>query len=153
MSKIQIGDLFSIQTLKGLAYFQYVQSSKKTMGEIIRILHGLFVEQPNDFQKIINAKELFFVHFPLKFALKKGIVSFIGNFNLPNDLQIPKFMRDKNVDRNKNLIDWDIVNVDTWMIEKVKSLSEEQKQLSPWGIWNDTLLIERLREGWTLEKW
>ncbi|NYE07484.1 hypothetical protein F4694_004295 [Bacillus niacini] len=25
----------------------------------------------------------------------------------------------------------------------------EQKQLSPWGTWNDTLLKERLDEGWT----
>ena len=28
-----------------------------------------------------------------------------------------------------------------------------QKELSPWGIWNDTLLIERMMEGWTPEKW
>ncbi|GGA49178.1 hypothetical protein [Psychrobacillus lasiicapitis] len=54
---------------------------------------------------------------------------------------------------NGVLICWHIIDYDTWSRENVERLSKEQKQLSPWGIWNDTLLKQRLAEGWTLDKW
>jgi hypothetical protein len=48
---------------------------------------------------------------------------------------------------------WHIVNTATWHNTLVKNLSSEEKKLSPWGIWNDTLLIERLTNDWSLENW
>ena len=48
---------------------------------------------------------------------------------------------------------WHIVDTETWQRQLVKTLSPEQKKLSPWGIWNDTLLIENLVNDWSLEKW
>lgn len=48
---------------------------------------------------------------------------------------------------------WDIVDTDTWKRQVVKKLTPAQVQLSPWGIWNDTLLTEKLAEGWKLEDW
>jgi len=48
---------------------------------------------------------------------------------------------------------WHIIDTETWQRQLVKTLTPEQKQLSPWGIWNDTLLIENLVDDWELEKW
>ncbi|MCG9968492.1 hypothetical protein L9W92_10555 [Pelotomaculum terephthalicicum JT] len=152
MKKIQIGDVFEIATSKGKGYFQYIYSNK-TIGELIRILPGLYLDKPRNMIAIAAAKEVYFVHFPLKAAFKKGIVQFIGNYSLPQDLELPRQMRSKNVDKNGNLICWYIVEYDTWRRVIIKELTKDQKKLSPWGIWNDTLLIERLAEGWTPEEW
>lgn len=43
------------------------------------------------------------------------------------------------------------LNFKTWKHETVVDLSEEQKKLSPWGLMNDTLIIELLKTGWRLE--
>ncbi len=48
---------------------------------------------------------------------------------------------------------WHIIDTHTWQRQLVKNLTPEHKQLSPWGIWNDTLLIENLVNDWDLEKW
>jgi hypothetical protein len=37
--------------------------------------------------------------------------------------------------------------------ELKKVLDEKDLKLSPHGIWNDTLIIERLEENWRLENW
>ena len=48
---------------------------------------------------------------------------------------------------------WHIIDYETWKRERVEVLTHEQKQLSPWGAWNETKLIEKLVEGWTLDEW
>ena len=48
---------------------------------------------------------------------------------------------------------WHIIDYDTWKRKKVERMTEEQKQLSPWGTWNDTLHKQRVAEGWTLDRW
>jgi len=35
----------------------------------------------------------------------------------------------------------------------VKTLSSEQVKYSEWAVWNDTLLIEKLTDEWSLDKW
>jgi hypothetical protein len=51
------------------------------------------------------------------------------------------------------ILGWHIVNAETLYHELVKELTDEQKLLSPWGCWNDTLLIEMLDEGFSLQNW
>lgn len=48
---------------------------------------------------------------------------------------------------------WHIVDYATWNREQVKELNEEQMAFSPWGTWNDALLVERISEGWSLSNW
>jgi hypothetical protein len=69
-----------------------------------------------------------------------------GNFNLPQDFVLPKIFRSKCTIKGQ-FINWHIIDYETWKIEQVQGLSDEQKQLSPWETWNDTLLKERLDEG------
>lgn len=152
MKKISIGDIFGIDTPKGKAYFQYVYQDE-TIGELIRILPGLYKQKPNNFTDLVKQNELFFLYFPLKSAYKRKIVKLVGNYLLSNNFRKPKLMRAKNVDQNGKFINWHVIDTDTWKREHVTELTEEYKQLSPWGVWNDTLLIERLSTGWTLDKW
>lgn len=152
MRRIKLGDVFKIETQKGNIYLQFADY-KKGDCELVRVLE---IEQGEDNEQVeyeIGKKELFLVHFPLKVAYKQGIIRFIENFNLPSSFEVPKKMRSPYTDKDGNILYWHIVDCDTLEREKVYCLSEEQKKLSPWGMWNDTLLIERLNEGWSLEKW
>lgn len=153
MAKIKYGDLFQIKTSKGLAYFQCVKETSATECEVIRILPGVFESTDNiNLNALIELKEVFFVQFPLKYALKQNVIKLIGNYPVPKDVQLPKFYRDKHIVKNE-FVSWHIINSDTLHIRSVKELSEDEKKLSPAGIWNDTLLAERIAEGWKPEDW
>jgi len=82
-----------------------------------------------------------------------GIVRDVQNCELPTNFELPSQMRSKNTNKNCNLIGWHIVDYNTWQRKTTVELSKEQMKLSPWDTWNDTLLIERLSSGWTLENW
>lgn len=152
MAKLEIGCVFSIETQNGKAYFQYVLKNE-ILGELIRVLPGRFHNDIEDLQGLVNEHEIFMVHFPLKAAARRKLVCFVGHFKLPNNFKCPKFMRSKQTNRVGELIKWQIIDYETWEREDVLELSDEQKKLSPWGTWNDTLLIDRLNKGWTPEKW
>lgn len=152
MTNLKLGDLFTINTSKGKALLQFVHNNKD-IGELIRVLPGLYPDSLPELEKFIQKPELFLVHFPLKAAKKKNIIEHIGNYKIPNHFSIPRFMRETKKDKNGNFISWQIIDYTTWKREPVTKLSDEQKQLSPWGIWNDTLLIDRLTQDWTLDNW
>ena len=151
MVKIKIGDTFEINTHKGKGYFQYVHSHR-TIGELIRVLQGLHPER-TDIDNIVRQKERYLIHFPAQTALNRKIIRLIGNYPLPDEFEIPKSFRDDSVDNNGKRLFWYIIDYETWKRQRVNRLTEEQKKLSEWGIWNDTLLIQRLEEDWSLGKW
>jgi hypothetical protein len=151
MAKIELGDLFEIETAKGKSYLQY--GSRNDDGiELIRVLRGLYSVRPKSFKELVNEKEQYLVHFPLAAAYRKKLICLVNNFPLPKDFAIPQFMRTTYV-RQGEFLGWHIVNIETLQRQFVKELSVSQKQLSPWGVWNDTLLKEKLEEGWSLENW
>ncbi len=153
MKKIQVGNVFEIATSKGKGYFQYVYKNERTNVELIRVFPNLYMEEPQNIADLVLQKEAFFVHFALKAAYRIKIVRLIGNYEVPEGLEIPpKQMRTVLFVRGE-FIFWQIVDYDTWKRKSFKELTEEQKKLSPWSIWNATLLIERMLEGWTPEKW
>lgn len=150
MVKIKIGDIFEINTPKGKAYLHYVYKDK-TIGDLIRVLPGLFLERPTNFEMLVGLKECYMIYFPLTFAYKQKIVDLVGNVSI-NNFTKPKFMRTEHI-INGQFLGWHIIDTDTWQRQLVTVLTSEQKKLSPWGIWNDTLLIERLEQGWSLDNW
>jgi len=98
-----------------------------------------------------GSKEQYSVFFPLSAANHRGIVKKVGYYPV-NEFVKPKYMRTKHNVRGE-FLGWHIVDTDTWHMQLVKTLTSEQKMFSPWGCWNDTLLIENLVNGWSLEKW
>lgn len=150
MEKIKIGDLFEINTPRGRAYLHYFYKDSIT-GDMIRVLEGLYEERPSDLYKLVANNEKFIISFPIKAAKKEKIIETVGNFVTLN-FKKPKIMRTKHFIRGE-FIGWHLVDTETWERKLVKSLSSEQKKLSPWGIWNASLLIENLVNDWSLENW
>jgi hypothetical protein len=147
--RLKIGDVFEIETSNGIAFFQYVHKNDD-LGSLIRILPGLYKVYKKDLlNELVEQKELFLIHFPLGGALKQKIVTKIGNYPIPHNFVLPQKFRESFV----KFSCWHIIDYETWNREKVEKLTDEQKQLSPWGIWNDTLLKDRIAEGWTLDNW
>ena len=150
MARITIGDIFEIKTSKGRAYLHYVFKDE-TNGDLVRVLSGLHSNRPENVEQLASTDECFFVFFPLSAANKRKIVEKIGHYE-GVIYKKPEYMRIEHSVKGE-FLGWHIVNTDTWHRELVKVLDDSQKKLSPWGIWNDTLLIERLEEGWTLDNW
>ncbi|HTD92563.1 MAG TPA: hypothetical protein VK644_02075, partial [Chitinophagaceae bacterium] len=146
MTKIKMGDIFEISTPKGNAYLHYVYSDK-TIGSLIRVLSGLYTGGSVDLCKIAASNERFMVFFPLSAAFRRKIVKYAGHCDI-QDFVKPAYMREENNVRGV-FLGWYIIDTQTWHRQLVKELTPAHKQLSPWGCWNDTLLIEKLMEGWT----
>lgn len=149
--KIELGDIFELQTEKGeKIYFQCIEIPTDTRNEVelIKIFYDLWAEPPVDLNSIIRG-DYFFTRFPLKAALRRKIVTKIGNYTLSENFEVPEYYRTTNFTEDA----WQIVDAKTLKRETVVELSEEQKKLSPWGGMNDTLIIELLERGWKLENW
>lgn len=151
MPKIQIGDVFELETNKGLAYVQYCSLDNDGI-EMIRILPGLYSDRPSDLENLVSQKELFSVQFCLIAAYRKKLVALVRHFAVPSDYETPTKMRTTHV-INGDFLGWHIIEKETLHRILVTELSQEQVQLSPYGIWNDSLLKERLEENWNLEIW
>jgi hypothetical protein len=151
MMRLKLGDIFELPVRNGLAYLQYVYRDS-SLGELICVLPGIYENSQIKFNDIVIQEGGFLVFFPLSAATKSGIVAKIGNYSDTSAFTKPSFMRDPIVE-NGSITGWHIVNTDTWERTLVTSLSAQQKLLSPWGIWNDTLLREKIDEGWSLDNW
>jgi hypothetical protein len=110
------------------------------------VFYDLYPEKP-DLTKIVSG-DYFFLEFPVKAAVRKDILHYIGNVPLPKNLNFPRFFRSENIFGKG----WRIIDSHGGQ-KMVEELTDEQKGLSPWGTWNDTLLIDNLEKGWRLDKW
>ncbi|WP_299313207.1 hypothetical protein [uncultured Aquimarina sp.] len=147
--KIEIGNIFQLDTSKGKAYIQYVYEHE-SLGEYVKVFYNLYDVEPKDFSRITKEEDFFYINFALRAAMKLNIIKKVGNIAISKDFILPSFFREEHLFKENW---WQIVDTKTWHRESVKTLSEEQKKLSPWGMWNDTLLIENLEKGWRLENW
>jgi hypothetical protein len=145
-TKTRLGDIIEIRTPKGLAYAQYTHKNAE-YGHLIRVLPGLFDSRPENFETLANTKELYFVFFPLAAAVSRGLVAIVSNENIPVWAQKLPFMRRAGgLTPGGKVLNWWLWDGEKeWRVDK---LNEEQKKLSIAEIWNDTLLIQRICEGW-----
>lgn len=153
LPKVNYGDVFEIKTSNGMGYFQLIKNATVDDCELIRVFRGTFDnEEDARIENLAATKEAYFIRFPLRYALKRKLVRYIGNYKVPDEVVIPRFFRSKDMVRGE-FISWDIVDSETLKRKLFKELSDEQKKLSPFGVWNDTLLAERIASGWSLEDW
>ena len=152
--KLTLGDVLKIETSKGIAYIQYVQSPLNSNEiEMTKVFYKLHSEPICINDKFIsdNENDFFFLSFPVKAAEKKGILNFVDNVPLNKNFQAPIHFRTENpFGKGWNIVD---KSLDKYVETGLLNLTEEQKKLSPWGVWNDTLLAENLENGWRLENW
>lgn len=88
----RVGDIVEVKTPKGLAYLQYTHD-RKGMGELVRILPGLFAVRPADFAQLANQRELYFVFYTLRHALKKRLVEVASHQPIPEWVRQYPLMR------------------------------------------------------------
>jgi len=146
--RLRLGDVFKLATKKGDAYLQCV-ASHKTEGETIKVFYRLWSNPAEDVSSIVSG-EYFLVDFPLRYAIPKGIVEYVGHSDL-GGFEMPELRRTQNYFGTDS--GWYVINTRTMKREFFDELNENQLKLSPYGIWNDTLIIEKLEEGWRLEDW
>lgn len=145
--RLQPGAVVEIPTPKGLAYAQYTHESP-LMGSLLRILPGLHATRPTRFSDLVGEPERFVVFFPLRAAVAHGTVQVVSQEQIPERCQaFPLFRtghRDRATGRIENWWLWD--GQREWRVGK---LAPEHRNLPTREIWNDTLLIERIIEGWS----
>jgi hypothetical protein len=91
MKKIQIGDIFELETAKGKGYLHYVYKDD-SYGELIRILPGLYSERPSKLEGLASGKERYMIFFPVGLATRKKSIQIVG-FYSANNFGIPRYMR------------------------------------------------------------
>jgi hypothetical protein len=144
----KFGDIFEIRTAEGLAYMQYVNHDSQ-MGELMHVLPGLYDNLPVDFIGLVEQRERFVTFFSLVAAVKRQIVRYVDNVEVPALYgPFPVLRSPGYVDPKTNKIErwwlWD--GNSSW---RVNELSDAEKNFSLNSIMNDTLLIERIVNGWT----
>ena len=146
--RIKPGDVFELETPKGLAYIQYIHTDPM-MGELIRALYPLHERRPSSLIQAASGAERFHTFFPLRAALAKQVVLYVENVELPAHLKRPPMMR------VPGRINGAAKRVETWWIWDgarswvVDDLTEEQRQFSIKAVVNDTWLIHHIITDWT----
>ncbi|MCX6181755.1 MAG: hypothetical protein NT150_07500 [Bacteroidetes bacterium] len=150
-TQLEQGDVFCIKTKIGNAFFQYIETDNLGQ-DFIRILDYISVSNNQIKQEDVNRIEKWNISFTIKPALRKHIIEKIGNFEIPTNFMIPQYTRSEHNIRG-NFLGWFIVNRKSLQRELKEKLSEEELKLSPSGFMNDTLIIERIEQNWTLKNW
>jgi hypothetical protein len=144
----QLGDVIEIPTPSGFAYAQFTHKHPR-YGALIRVLPGLFLERPSEFAQIVEEMELFVAFFPLGPACNREIVKVVAEEKIPSrSSKFPTFRTGVRTQDGEVHCWWLWDGESEWMIGKLKP---EQHLLPIRGIWNDTLLIERILAGWRPE--
>lgn len=150
MTRLETGDVIEIRTRLGFSYAQYTHDIRQ-YGALIRVFEHTYPERPGDIGQVVGDKVRFSVFFPLKAAVGAGIFSVVGNIPVREELQAFPVFR-------AGVVDPATGKVATWWLwdgkaeQKLGKLTEDQKKLPIRGVWNDTLLIERIESGWTPER-
>lgn len=148
--KLNKGDTFRIKTKIGFGFLQYVDTDDMGI-EFVRVLEPI-KENGKISQSEIDQLERWSIGFPLKAANRKKIIEKVGSFEIPSSYVNSEYARSEHSVRGE-FLGWHIVHKSSLKREFKKSLNDKDLMLSPYGIMNDTLIIERLEGNWRLENW
>ncbi|HDY8043856.1 TPA: hypothetical protein RQK80_004350 [Vibrio vulnificus] len=147
MSRIKIGDLVEIKTALGYSYAQYTHKHAQ-YGALLRVFSKVYKQRPETWENIFSDDVRFSVFFPLQAAINQKIFCIVGNLSIPAELLNFPLFRAGAVNPSTKKVStwwlWDGVNE-----VKIGHLTDEQKHLPIRGIWNDTILIERIESNWS----
>ena len=145
--RVQIGDVIEVPTANGLAYAQYTHQHP-THGGLIRVFDALFQNRPSDLSALVKGPVRFSTFFPVAAAIKRGLFNVVGHDEIASHNQPFPVFRNGNADPKTKKVGawwfWD--GEKEW---KVGEISPEQRKMPIVGVWNDTLLVERIETGWT----
>jgi len=145
--ELQIGDVFEINTPRGVAFLQYLNRDA-LMGEFIRVFAGTHAERPASLESIVTPNEQFLAFFPVTAAERKKIVTFVGSAKVPSRLnEFPVLRAPGRIDPVRRKIEnwrlWD--GKRSWGVDQ---LSEAERDLSVKEIVGAPILVDRIVTGW-----
>jgi len=157
--KAKIGDICEIPTPAGLAYVQYTHDGRG-MGELVRVLPGLFSSRPADFSELAYKKELYFVYYTLNFALRAGQADIVANQQIPEPAKDYPMMRHPAAwDESGKTLTWKIIRASTPLtlenlrrLPTVHVLSPDQEKLPEDALWPHPVMVKNLARGWTPQR-
>lgn len=144
----KIGDVYEIETAKGLAYFQYKLENYE-WGSLIRVLQGFYKSRPSqeEFFILIKKTHRFQKFITLNKAIREKEVVFIENFPVPEFAQKLPIFKGSNYHKipseDKIWHLWD--GKKSWCVGKLSL--EEQKKYPLDGICDATALKHFIETG------
>lgn len=158
--RAQIGDIVEIKTPAGLGYVQYTHETTPKLGELVRVLPGLYESRPTDFVELARQRELYFVFYFMNYSLRAGWAEVVSNQPIPQWAKTPPMMRHAAAsDGFGRVIRWRILSAASQLTPDVlirtpllTELTPEQKRLSIREIWPHKAMIRELARCWTPER-
>jgi hypothetical protein len=145
--RLKIGDLVEIPTRKGLSYAHYTHKDE-VCGQLIFVYKGFYNERPEILEEILEKEVQFYIFFPLTNSVNHGDMTFVKNIPLAkHEIDFPLFRTGLADPKTKKIEDWWIWDGKNSI--RVGALNDEQKKIPRRGVWNDTLLIERIEAQWS----
>ena len=146
--RTRLGDLLEVVTPRGFAYVQYVGKHPE-YGDAIRILPGFFQKPPGDWSALLS-QEGYFTFYPVSAAVSQELVRVAANEVIPAGKELPALFRRAGwVTREGKVTVWFIC--DGARETRRAELSEEERRLPIFAIWNHEFLVSRLVEEWRPE--
>jgi hypothetical protein len=156
--KARIGDIAEIKTAAGLAYVQYTHDNVD-MGQLVRVLPGLFDARPPDFRELARQKELYFVFYTLNHALSNRQAEVVSHQPVPEWANPYPLMRHGGFSKNRDTQTWKVLDASTSLtvdalsrMRKLHDLTAEQKRLSIYLLRPHPVMLRDLARGWTPER-
>ena len=150
--RTKIGDIIEIRTSLGLCYAVYTNkhSDPPKFGALIRVFDETYRERPLDITELLRHRIRFSTFFPLQAAVNRGLVTILGQLELPEQLLSFPIFRSGIMDpETKKVSNWWLWDGKTeW---RIGTLSPEQRKFPIRGIWNYAYLVNKLEEGWRPE--
>jgi len=148
--RIKIGDVMQILTSKGVSYAQ-VTHKHREYGHLLRILPGTYEKEPKDFAEVVDQEPQFSAFFPVQSAVNKGFFAIVANAPVAKrNSEFPIFRGTNNLGNGDKTIWWFWDGKNEWKIER--PLVEEEKRYPQRGIVSAPLLIQRVEEGYRVDR-
>lgn len=151
--KPKIGDVCEIAIPNGLAYVQYTHDHP-SLGELVRVLPGIYSTRP-DIKTLAQQTEIYFVFYPLKYALRDRQTAVVSNEPVPGWARQFPIMRKRAGDHGWLIGDGSKQSTLEEMnrLSYVEQLTPEQKKLSIGGqLCPHPALVKDLARGWMPER-
>jgi len=156
--KAKLGDIFEIATPAGLAYVQFTHL-RESMGHLVRVLPGLFETRPQDIAELATQKELYFVFYPVSYALRDGLVHFVSNQPIPEWAKPSPLMRWRGLEDNTGKSCWKILRASDELTldfhrrtPAIRELTPDQKKLSIHWLLGHESMVSHIARGWIPER-
>jgi hypothetical protein len=142
----RIGDIIEFLTPKGYAYAHYTHKHPR-YGALLRVISGQWEDPLTSFQGLVLQSPQFVVFFPLGAACARRIVRIAGGEAVPECAQGFPTFRVGVVGKDGCVRQWWLWDgTHEWRADCTR---EELQEMPIRGIVNDTMLIQRICDGWT----